>query len=266
MQSSYYIETSGQKDGPHDLITIMRRIRSGKIHKSTYIFVGEALTPTPAIHIPEISLFFDRSDGPPMSRETVAKSTWDLIASGWLFTTEHNIMTVYAGAMLLLCLLLIFGIAPHLGLILSAMIVWCIFMLLQSFYVIFTLRLFRGQTFGAHFFESLLAPIVPSLILFSLLLALMMAGGFFLLFIPGLVVTVLYIFVPFLMFDKKYRPVEAMHASRLLLQKYGRSYIPAVTLLVLIYFFCVVLIIPIPLVFPTFAASLSQLYEELSAT
>lgn len=264
MQSAYYIVQGDLKDGPHDLVAIMRRIRIGKIQKNTYIYIDAATSPTPAIDIPEIALFFDRTEIE-SQRPLHVISSWTLIQDGWHFITHHSILTVYAGAMLLLCIMLSIGLVGQLGIIAGGICVWCIFVLLQNFYFIFTLRLFRGQSLGAEFFNGMLAPSLLALMHASLLLAVMMAGGYFLLLIPGLIVAVIYIFVPFLLLDKRYRVIEAMQASRLLLQKYGRRYIPVICLLVLLYLFSVVLIFPIVLALPIFSAAIAQLYEELTA-
>lgn len=265
MQSTYYIAEGEAKDGPHDLVAVMRRIRTGKIHKTTPIYIDTAASPTPAAQIPEIALFFDRAADVSQAPPPLAPSTWSAISAGWRFTQQHSIMTVYAGAMLLLCLMLATGLVGHLGLITGAIVTWCVFVLLQNFYLVFSLRLFRGQAFGADFYNSMLSPVLLPLVGASLLLALMMAGGYFLLLVPGLIVAVMYVFVPFLLLDRRYSAVEAMHASRLLLQKYGRSYFPVICLLILLYLFSVIFIFPIPLALPVFSAAISQLYEELSA-
>lgn len=265
MQHRYYIEEPDRKDGPHDLVTVMRRIRTGKINRSTLIYIDGDSVPQAAANIPEIMLFFDRAKTTPQAQPLEAPSTWALIARSWQFIGEHSIITVYAGAMWLMCMLTGYALIEKMGVITGLMAAWCIFLPLQSIYMVCCLRLYRGQTFGNEFFSQLLGPSLAGIVALSLLLAMMTAGGWFLFLVPGLAVAVMYAFAPFLVFDRRYRIVEAMQASRLLLQKYGRSYIPAITLLILLYLFCIVLIMPIPVVLPLYSIALSQVYEDLSA-
>jgi hypothetical protein len=265
MHHNYYIDNEGKKDGPHDLIAIMRRIRTQRIRADSYLYVDDSPDRFAARDIPEIALFFDSTAKSTSPTAMNAPSTWTLIRLGWEFTIEHNVMTVYAGAMLLLCLLMLMELASVANLMLGGMAIWCVFILMQNIYLVFVLRLYRGQTLGSDFINRQFAPALPRLVFASLMLAAMMAGGWILLFVPGLLVATLYCFVPFLMMDRRYGPIEAMHASRLLMQKYGRSYFPPACLLILLYLLCVALIVPMPLVLPIFAAAMSHLYEELSA-
>jgi hypothetical protein len=265
MQPLYYMEAGGQKEGPLDLVTIMRRVRMRKILSDTPIYIDEAPAPVPAGEIPEIAAFF-REDGGEAHTAPRSFSLTETILAGWRFTLEHNVMTVYAGGLLLISFLLATMLVNAFGLVRGGMAAWCLFVTLHNFYLLFTLRLYRGQTLGSDFVNHQLAPALGMLLLASVALALMMAGGFILLLIPGMAITVVYIFVPFLILDRGYNLPKAMRESHLLLFKHDRHHVSLIAALIILHLICLVLIIPIPLTLPVFAASLSRIYEELSAS
>ena len=265
MQNQYYIDNNGIKDGPHDLITVMRRIRTKKILRDTLIYVGDAPSPTAAADIPDIALFFDRRSKERAPAPLTPPSLWQLVRRAWLFTAEHHILTVYGGAFLLGSLLIGVQLVSRVSVPMALLATWCVLMCLQHLLMIFALRLYREQPVGVEFVRKQLLPALPVLLLLSLLLALMMAGGWVLLFVPSLLVAAFYGFAPFLVIDRGYGPVAALHASRLLVQKYGFRFLPPLLFLTALYLLCLALIIPLPLALPVVAAGIIQIYEDLSA-
>src|SRR5688572_5602401 len=101
MQHTYYIDLSGIKDGPHTLVTIMRRIRTGKVKPDTLIYTDGEAIPKRASDIEEISLFFTHDDSASSgeSRQPVQAqlSVSRLLRDSWQFTIQHSVMSVYAG-------------------------------------------------------------------------------------------------------------------------------------------------------------------------
>lgn len=261
----YYIDIDGRKDGPVDLVTLMRRIRAQKITPDTRLYINDTPETVRAGDVPEISLFFAHGEPKAPDTEPEIPSLFSRLHKGWQFTIEHNVMTVYAGGLLLLSLLLALRLVGNWSFTFGGLLAWCIFITFHNVYLIFSLRLHRGQTLSRDFIDRKLTPMLPSLIIASSGLALMMAGGLILLVIPGLIVAVLYAFVPFLILDHRYDLVEAMHASRLLLQKQRGKYSASVALLIVMHLACVLLIVPIPLSLPVFSAALADIYEEVSA-
>ena len=264
MAQHYFIDIGGNKDGPHDLLTIMRRIRAQKISPHTLVFIDDAAESVRADSISDIALFFgeaqptvQRADAPLLTLETVLRDALR-------FTFDHSILTVYAGAMLLLVFLFSAALMQLMGNIVGATIAWMTFLILHYLFFIFTLRLYRMQPFSVDFMNRQLAPALPTLFFAGALLTLMLMGGFVLLVFPALLVAVYYAFVPFLVYDRHMGPVEAMMASRLLVKKRNRRYKRTIALLIIIYVGSLLLIFPIPLATPVFAASLARVYEELS--
>jgi len=262
----YYLDVNGTKDGPHDLLSIMRRIRAQKIGPDTGIFVDDAHESVPANQINDIALFFSRHniDASTPRPELPAVSLHTVLNDSLRFTFDHNIMTVFAGGMVLLTILLAAGLIDVLGPVIGGMLSWIVFVVFHYIFFICTLRIYRMQPFSIDFMNQHLAPILPVLLFSAIVLALMMVGGFFLLVIPAVVVSVYYIFVPFFIYDRHMSMVEAMYASRLLVQKHNRHYQKIFEILILMHVGCLILIFPIPLTLPMFTASLARIYEDLS--
>jgi len=267
MQNHYYIATQGAKDGPHDLVSLMRRIRAQKINRDTLIFAGDATSAVPASEIADLAMFFGHKSESKITdhHKTPLFTLSSVLHEGWRFTQEQNIMTVFAGGMALLCLLATAQLASGFGTYVGALLAWIIFVILHYFYSVFCLRLYRGQHLSADFMNNHLGPVISTLLLAAVCQAFMMAGGLTLLIIPAGIVAVWYIFVPFFIIDQRMSVVQAMIASRLLVNKFNRRYMAAITMLVLAYIGSLILIIPIPLTMPIFTAAMIKIYEELSA-
>ena len=265
--SQYFIDASGTKDGPHDLLTIMRRIRSQKIGPETLIFVDDAAASLPATQIRDIAIFFSQSnlDNTP-KLDLPAVNLINVLRDSLRFTFDHNIMTVYAGAIVLLGILLAAGLVGVMGSYMGGLLSWIVFVIFHYFFFVCTLRAYRMQPFSLDFINKHLAPVLPVLCFSGIVLALMMFGGFLLLVVPAIIVAVYYIFVPFFIYDRRMSLVEAMVASRLLVQKHNRRYQKIIEMLVIMHVGSMILIFPIPVTMPMFAASLSKIYEDLSIT
>ncbi len=266
MSADYYVVSDGHKEGPLDLVTIMRRVRAGKIKPDTDIYIGDAEHPKRAESIEEISPFFLRLlEGPANARALPGTASLsELLKTGWLFTMEHNIMTVYAGGMLLLVLLLSLSIIGTVGFAAGAFISWCVFIVLHNFYFIFSARFFRGQTFGEDFINLQLAPVLLPIILSSLIFAAVVAAGVTLLIVPGILAATFFIYVPLILLDKQCSIPEAFTASFRMVRKAGTKHIVMLAMLLTLDLICFALIMPVPLTLPIFIAVLCDMYEKLS--
>jgi hypothetical protein len=264
--SHYYIHTPEGKDGPHDLVTLMRRIHAGKVSPDTLIYIDAAETPVRARSVDDIAQFFVQGQSAAAPRQLRAVPTLNsLLANGWRFTLEHNVMTVYAGGLLLLSIMLASGLVQSMGLGKGLLVSWIVFVLFHNFYLIFVQRLYRGQPFSSSFINQQIAPALWTIIFACVLLSLMLAGGLLLLVLPGILIAVFYVFTPFIILDHHTGALKAMKISRQLLQKRDSSWRDSVCTLVVLHLVCMLLIFPLPVTLPIFAAALAELYEELSA-
>jgi hypothetical protein len=263
MQPLYTIVTPGGKDGPHDLVSIMRKIRSGKVTSDTLLFLNQETTPVAASSVAEIKIFFETSSVTQDSKRKTQLRRSQVVSRGWQFVSQHTYATAYAGLLVVICVSMLMIFSQFLPPVIAYGSVWVTFVVLHNIYLLWLLSEYRGQQYASQFLSRYLLPNLAALIFSSLLLAMMISGGLIALIIPGILVAVIYVFVPFLMADRRYRVVEAMLASRLLIQKAGKKNMMTIVGLVGVHFICLLLVIPIPLTLPLFAAMLSDIYEEL---
>ncbi|NBO18873.1 MAG: DUF4339 domain-containing protein [Proteobacteria bacterium] len=274
MASHYFIDQDGVKDGPHDLVTIMRRIRAGKIGPDTGIFIDADEAAIPASTLPDTAMFFSREE-PAAEPKAKARPKHafmpslrlnTLVREGWRFTAEHSIMTVFAGGILLLSTLMASILVRIMPAVVGSMLAWVLFLTFHYLFFACCMRLYRGQRFSRKFLDEQLFPMLGRLFLAGLLLGLMMVGGFMALVLPGLIVAIFYAFVPFFILDRQMNLIEAMTASRLLSRKHRGAYQATIAFLTIIYVGCLILIVPIPVALPAYSAALCKLYEELSSS
>ncbi len=266
MSAEYFVMNDGVREGPLDLLTIMRRVRAGKITASTEIYIGNSEFPERADQIDEINPFFVRLlEGPANARATPKKANlMELLRTGWLFTVEHNILTVYAGGMLLLVLMLTLALVSHAGITAGLFISWLFFMILHNLYFVFALRFFRGQTFGEDFINLQLAPALLPIFLSTLIFASLIAAGIFMLIVPGVLAAAFFIFVPLILLDKHISVPAAFKASFAMVRKAGMHHILILCILLALHLLCFAFIMPVPLTLPIFVAALCDMYEKLS--
>lgn len=266
MNSEYYIEHNGTKEGPLDLLTIMRRVRSGKIKPDTEIYINDAEISKRADSIDEISSFFVRLlEGPQHARALPGTpSMAELLRSGWSFTLEHNILTVYAGGMLLLLLMLTLALIGKVGVPAGLFISWCLFMVMHNLYFIFALRFFRGQPLGDDFINIQLAPVLLPIFLCSIMQAVIISAGITMLIIPGIIAATFFIFTPMILLDKHCTITEAFTLSYRMIRKAGTKHTGILFLLLALHLLCFALIMPVPLSLPIIMAAIFETYEKLS--
>lgn len=262
--AEYYVDTGDGKDGPLDLLAIMRRVRARKITRSTLIYVNDATLPFPARAIADIAPFFDKPS--PTHRDNAPPNMLSLFRDGWRFTRDNPALIALAGCLLMVCAMAAYALVQAHGFFTGAMLGLIVFMMLHSIFLAVALRLYRRQGLGEEFVAQQLWPVIGFFLFSSLLLGLMTAGGLLLFVLPGLYVAVVYFFVPFLILDHRYDVVDAMHASRVLLLQHAKHYLLPIVILVLLHLVCLLLVVPALLTLPLFAAIASELYEELSSS
>lgn len=267
MSYYYYINSENKKDGPHDLVTIMRRIRSGAILPETLFYQGEDLVP--AYNIEDISGLFNHTVGDIRHElaTSVKISITQTLRRGWQFTTEHQGMSVFAGGILLLASL--FGILVHemLRNVLSGITAsLMLFLLLQSCFLAISLRLYRGQKTDINFIEHSFSPLVGKLAFISVLSAFIIILGLALFLIPGVAAMLIVIWMPMLILDYDSSVGKTISAILSLFKKLDNISLIKLGSLILFYIAGLVLIFPIPLIMPILAGSMCSIYEELAAS
>lgn len=269
MEYYYYINAKNKKDGPHDLVTIMRRIRSHVILPDTLVCQKEDDELVPAYSIENLSPFFNnptediRHELETSPKISIAKT----FRKGWRFTLEYQGMPVFAGAILLLSWM--FGILVHeilhkVGSGITAS--WIMFLFLQSYFFAVALRLYRGQKIDLNFIEYTLSPITGKLALVSVLFSFIIIVGLPLLIIPSIIAMLTLAYIPMFILDYDYNIRKTIGSIFSLIGKLDKISLMKLGFITLFYMVCVALIIPIPIIMPIIAGGLCSIYEDLSTS
>lgn len=267
MEYYYYINDSGKKDGPHDLVTMMRRIRTETILPETLVCRegGELM---PAYSTEYLSSFFnnpveDIRHELKVSHQVPIVKTF---SKGWHFTMDHQGMAVFAGGILLVSWL--FGVlmqevlhATGSGAIGS----WIMFVFLQSCFFSIALRVYRGQKTDLNFLEHSFAPILGKLAFVSVLFSFLVIATLPLLIVPGIITMLILIYIPMFILDFDSDVGKTITSIISLLRKLDKSALMRLGSLILFYMVCIALIIPIPIVMPIIAGGLCSIYEDLAS-
>lgn len=227
--TEYFIDENGEKSGPYDAMTMVRRIRNGKIGPETPVFAGEAYAPVAAGELPEFQVFFDNPDAAEDALPPMADGPLDLgemLKDAWSFFSDNQLLSLAAGvllvggviAMLLLSLLLPAVLAAALGSVIGGVLLYL--------YLIYVAMIITGKPIDNIFLVDLAKNRGVDLLAASALTAGLCFGipamigvfvpdlGFFLM-LAGLIGYAFFIFTPlFLLNDPTLRFPQALRMSK----------------------------------------------------
>ncbi|MEZ5691811.1 MAG: hypothetical protein R3D71_09135 [Rickettsiales bacterium] len=261
----YYISSRNEKDGPHDIITIMRRIRTGAITTETIFYHNN--TTIKAGDIEEFNSFFNHpvDDIRNELTKTPSISIKKTLRKGWNFVAEHQGMSAFAGAILLfsvLCAVLTHALMNNIASAITAG--WIVFALLQGSFLLFAICLYRGQRTSVDFIEHTIAPVMGKVALASILMSFAGIIGLPLL-IPSLAALLIAIFIPIFMLDYNYGIGRSIKEIIKIFRKLDTESLIKILLLLGIYMVSVVLIFPIPVTMSIMAGGACYVYDELTS-
>ena len=266
MQYYYYINSENLKDGPHDMITIMRRIRAGTITPDTLVCMGEELVP--AHKVGELSQLFNHSveDIRSELNDPHKLSIDSILKKGWIFTSENQNMPVFAGTILLMTFIAGVITSELMHSIASGLMAgWITFIVLQSMFMAVSIRVYRGQKIDSLFIERNVIPMLAKLALISVLFSLLIILGLPLLIIPSSLALLVCCYIPMFLVDYNSGIIKATQSAFSLVRKLGSSALFQLCFLAFFYMICIVLIFPIPIIMPVLAGGLCSIYEEITS-
>lgn len=102
--TQYYIESSKGRDGPYDAMSMVRKIRNGKITEETMVYVGEAYSGVPAGSLHEFELFFnppdDAEDAPlPLLDDNLHLG--EMLKDAWSYYSDNQLLSLGAGGIVI---------------------------------------------------------------------------------------------------------------------------------------------------------------------
>ena len=263
----YYLNDNNVKDGPHDLISIMRRIRSGTINPDTFIYIDKYdENPQHAFSISDLSQFFNSQTQD--IRKEIAKNKVSIIrtiSQGWGFTKDNILMAVLAGGVLIITTLFGILLSDILSPIAGFTAGWIMFLFLQSCFLAISLRIYRGQKIDIAFIEHNLSPIIAKLSFVAVIFAILIPIGLIFCIVPGIVAIAIAMYIPLLIFDYNLDVRKTIYVVFQNMGKFDQISLLKFGLLILLYLICISFIFPIILILPIFAGGLCSIYEDFYA-
>lgn len=264
--ANYYIYKDEKKQGPYDLVSLIKKIRNGSLGADMLV-ASDMMEPIPADQVPELAEFFKSSSRHDendhhihgIRQLTLGKA----LHAGVYFLQNNQQSAIYTGAFLLGAIL--FGaLSWKLGLgIFGQIIASIVSYTLFSIYMLCILRLTRGQTIEPSFIRSRTTSLIVPLLIVSAIISLMTMIGLAMLVIPGLFIMTLYIFTPLLVLDKGMDFWDAMETSRRAVLQGGTDLIGILFAMVVIIFVSgLCFILPLLVVLPIAISAISEIYDE----
>ena len=265
----FYIVDNGKKEGPFDLLAMIRKIRSGAIDQDTLLMIDGQDEIQPAIEIPKLQDIFlekEESDANAQNLSLRKQSLSSSLRSGWMFYQSNQISTVYTGVFILSLILatsFFHFITSGIFRVPGYMMATIAGFFGLSIYMFLILRMNRGQPTDINYIKQITLEYVKPLLISSCCIAIMASVGF-LLIIPGLFIFSIYIFTPLLIVDHKMEFWDAMETSRKLVMGSGIDNMGIIFALVVINFIGGLLIfLPLLFTLPVTMSALCDMYDEL---
>lgn len=272
----YWIEINGQRIGPIDLLTVVRRVRLGKMTRETLVYHEGMPEPLPAHLVAEIKAIFDDQDiidSQPDSASANRFTFSQLFKDGFEFFKFNQSAAITTGAFMLAVALggLLFSVIPValISTILAGIWGYFYFTILQ----VAILRKSRMQLLSIEGALQLVKTSGVKLLLASLLILIVpyfipaivssIAGmyGWFLLIVPGSLVWAYFLFVPLIMIDLNMGLREAFSKNHRVMKKLGIDGFGVVYSLLLINLIVAPLLVPLLITVPITMIALSEAYD-----
>lgn len=275
----FFIEHERQNYGPYDLMSMIRKIRSGQITAHTVVFSGGEET---GRHASDIPVFYEvfmelAREANEESYDGAAPLTLVGLLKGALETFSLNlILSLYTGTLLLLIIGLCLAIYVLTGgILVTALVGGIAGCFLFALYQMAILRKTRMQLVGLGFFIGiikrcglalLLVSVITGVFVFAVPIILTEAVGpvaLALILLPGSFIMLAALFAPMLAVDRGMGGIEALRGSCAALRTLGRDNIITLYLLLLMNFIgAAFLLVPLLMSLPLTIAALCEVYDE----
>jgi GYF domain 2 len=285
MSSQYFIVAQdGQKSGPYDVVSIVKRIRNGGITTETLVSTDKDPSVKAAGDWPELAEFLQeqnteetKSDEP---HKVKSRSLAYRAKSGWNFLQFNQLTTIFSGLYVLFAILSAGMVSVLFPKSLQMLGYSACFILTQFFftgYMYSVLRMVRGQPVDYAFIKDKMKPLIKPLLITSLMMSFFIIIGFLCIISGGVMSTIglmivalpgfysmsLYIFAPLLILDKGMDFWEALELSRKTVQKSGLENTGVIFALLIINFLAgMFFLIPMIVSLPITIGAISDMYDE----
>jgi hypothetical protein len=224
MHHTYYIVQNNEREGPYDLLSMIRKIKNGRISRRSMVAVDAYEDPKEAEHYPQLlEVIEDQEKLSDQSTPDIDKgiTIFSAFRNGWEMFQMNQVTALITGlfAMIALFGIMFLSVIPSAALQGALSAVWGYFVF--NMYLIVLSRKARMQLIHNDFYTwllrrskpiflfSLLGSIVPG-VLPALLYGVIGKPAVFLVFVPGLLVVTYLLFVPLVIVDQNVGIKEAL--------------------------------------------------------
>lgn len=264
MSRAFYIHMGSVRQGPYDMVEIMRKLRGGSISGATLISADHHTDTLPLKDWPELSELLANNVSIPYAAPRKQNATQFFlrgVGTGYRFMSAHPLSIAISGVLVIAAYLAALIAAHVFGPLGSAAVGLFFWFVLQPLGLILLLRLYRGQYLDAHFIRQQLTPMFSTFFPGMLLFGFACLGGMALLFIPCVLVLTVGAFIPFLWLDKRANLARSTRESFRAVTRDGEVF-GALFGLMTLQSVSALLVVTLPLSLPILAAALAELYEE----
>jgi hypothetical protein len=265
---------NGQEDGPFDLIMLIKKARSGRLHPDDLVWEegfarGEAV---PAIMHPELLDVFRELENQPhheplqTNEQIDFKRLWRI---GVMFLQENHGVTVFSGLYAAIAIFPILAVYMALPLLLAIPLGWAI--TVAGMYPLFglmwmILRLHRGQPAGLETVSYMLQQRQKDVIKLCMILGSAVYVGMPFFGIPSVLVLVFTLPAFFYVMEFDMEPWEAIALSRRRIGELGFDAFVVMFALTMIGFMGWPLILPLVVLLPIVLYAFAKLYDDVLAS
>lgn len=223
----FYIYEEDQKTGPFDLVSVIKKIRNGRLLPDQLVITDELDVPQAASSILSLAEYFSENEvlaeeETQTKRQIQKLDVSQILRDAWMTFQDHQATAVFAGlgCFLILSVSLIFSIIlPG-----NLAAVLCVMLAGMAYYVfqVFILYRFRGKIVDMDFLRQFTTPrgiqfliaaaCLPGILIgIPVLLSALIGEMSYLLIIPATLVYGLFIFTPFIFAeDEDNLPIQTM--------------------------------------------------------
>ena len=276
----YFIVVEGAKQGPFDIVSMIRKIRNGQLLPDSLITDTAIGDPVPAMEFSNLREVFEEqavignteNTQPVHTTSITFKSLFERAKD---FLDSHSMGIPIAGGFILTIIIAAFAIKSLIPIdlvhpLIASIIGYFIFMLMQASY----LRMVRMQPLSIGYIISTLKRYGVSMFVVSIIVGITAFGipaiassfsvplAIILLFIPGTLITCFTYFAALLIIDRGFSPMQGISSSAAFLKKLGGDNIVTIYTLILINYIAAAPIIFLLITLPLTVAVLNEVYDD----
>lgn len=260
----YIVDQQNEKLGPFDLVSMMNKIRTGRVREDTLVNVNGHERPQPAMEVETLAEFFQSLHEQEEEEIDVFQREYDLkqtFISGIEFLKSNQSSYLYTGLYLVACILCFLGLKSLslLGYFATAVLSY----VMLAAYMMVIIRVANGQAIDMTGIMTRLTRRFSSLALAAVFLAVVGGIGAIFLIAPGLLVLTFYVFTPLLILDKGMGFWESLELSRKTVLSMGSHNLGVLLALMVANFLGgVFFVFPLLFTLPLTVSALVEIYED----